>query len=204
MDTLSKDERERAKSYRFPHHKDAFVTSRTVTRTLLSGYLHCSAESIRIAYGKHGKPYLEYPCGTTLSFNLSHTADQMLIAIGNRPDLGVDIESFTGARNSADVIESSLGESELECLRAIGRLQREGVLLRYWTHKEAFLKSLGVGLSFPLPDVRVTFIDDVRTIIRACTGQLEITLYGRDVECGAGHVAALVADPSATITQFQV
>lgn len=129
----------------------------------------------------------------------------MLIAIGNHPDLGVDVELSTGTRNFANAIESSLSESGLEHLRAIGRLPREGVLLRYWSHKEALPEIVRyLSCSFPLSDVRVNLIDEVGSIMRACTGQLEITLHGREIDCRADHVASLAADPAAPITQFQV
>ena len=55
-DTLSSDERDRAKSFQFEHLKKRFCISRGLLRCFLSTYLATPPRDIDFAYGQYGKP----------------------------------------------------------------------------------------------------------------------------------------------------
>ena len=204
MELLSEDERKRAATYRFTLHRTAFVTSRSLLRTVLAGYLGCGASTIQFSYSKHGKPCVEYPDQTKIEFNLSHTADQLLIAVTSKSRIGVDIEPFDRARDFSDVIRGCLSETETRFINRAESHKATRLLLRYWTHKEAFLKALGLGLSVPLQEVEVTFLNPIGSIIRARSGVDEIVLHGFDVHCTIGHIAALVGDKLNNLIRFEM
>ncbi|MDF1677122.1 MAG: phosphopantetheine-protein transferase, partial [Legionellaceae bacterium] len=90
---LSDEEKKRADRFHFEHHQHHFRRARLMLRVLLANYLNVSPKSLTFDYGKHGKPYLpEHP---TLEFNLSHSGEYALLAVGKHHPLGIDIERFS-------------------------------------------------------------------------------------------------------------
>ncbi len=200
-DVLSEDEKQRASRYRFSEHRAAFMASRSATRTLLAGYLNCRSRDIRFGYGPFGKPVIAQP-STQLTFNLSHSGNRMLIAVARELELGVDIEFEMGCRFT-DAISTSMTCSEQARIEQAPLFFREKLLLRYWTQKEAFLKAVGVGLSFPLTSLHVEFHGAGKTTIRAIEPTRSICLYGQEIDCGRSYIGALVVDPAVSLCHFQ-
>jgi len=59
LESLSKDERARAKGFRFERDRRRFIVARGLLRMLLGRYLGMSPANLRFGYGPHGKPYLK-------------------------------------------------------------------------------------------------------------------------------------------------
>jgi 4'-phosphopantetheinyl transferase len=113
---------------------------------LLRGYTPDGAVP-RLERGPHGKPFAaDLP---DLEFNLSHTGSQVLLACARRQALGVDIEPET-RRFSAGLARRFFAPREAAALDRLPEPLRHAAFLRLWTHKEALLKALGVGLHFGL------------------------------------------------------
>ena len=55
---LSRDERERARRFRFDRERDRFVVGRGLLRLLLGRYVDADAAELRFEYGRHKKPAL--------------------------------------------------------------------------------------------------------------------------------------------------
>ncbi|WP_232220683.1 4'-phosphopantetheinyl transferase family protein [Legionella tunisiensis] len=89
---LDSTEQARAKRYYFPHHQRRFTVARAMLRLILSRYLKQDASQLTFIYGKHGKPQVEN--SLQLEFNLSHSRDLALLAIGRQFPIGIDLEFF--------------------------------------------------------------------------------------------------------------
>ena len=87
---LSPDEITRAQRFKFPRHQHRFIAARGMLRQLLARYLQQSAADIVFQYTPQGKPHLQ--ANAAIYFNVSHSNDWALYAIGTHPLLGIDIE----------------------------------------------------------------------------------------------------------------
>ena len=88
-DLLSASERERAAQFHFDKDRDRYVAARSILRQLIGRYEQASPEGIQFTYNTYGKPALE---GSSLRFNVSHSADLVLLAFTRNKNIGVDVE----------------------------------------------------------------------------------------------------------------
>jgi 4'-phosphopantetheinyl transferase len=156
---LSDDERERATRLVLASKRRQAVRARAALRRVLAGYRDVEPSELRFAYGEHGKPTLAEDGPT---FNLSHSHALGLLAVVREPcELGVDIEHARPGRDFAAIAEHFFAPEEAQwLLRRLDTPAGVAGFYRIWTHKEAYLKALGTGLSFgsrgfalALPDV---------------------------------------------------
>ena len=79
-------------------------------RNLLAQMLNQPPEKLRIQKTGHGKPYLaDHP---ELAFNLSHSADSLIIAVGWNCQLGADIEICKQRINLSGLVDKCFAEEE--------------------------------------------------------------------------------------------
>jgi 4'-phosphopantetheinyl transferase len=153
---LSPDELERADRMRLEHLRDRFVVSRGRQREILAAYLSQPPDQLQFEYGDVGKPRLAAPSTPgTLQFNLSNSHEVALLAISRGRELGVDIEYLDRRTNNESIARRYFADSEKRALAALPPSERREAFFRCWTRKEAVLKGLGVGLTFPLDRVEV-------------------------------------------------
>ena len=91
----------------------------------------------------NGQPQLP---GTGYATSLSHSGDQVAIAIGRALAIGVDIEQSPPRAGLRDLAAMLCTPDEAAALAQLPHFQREPALLALWTRKEALLKAFGVGL----------------------------------------------------------
>ena len=96
-----------------------------------------------IACDSRGKPF--FPQRQEICFNLSHCRGLAVCGISAFP-LGVDCESIRSLREG--VLRRSFAPEEV--LAVMESPQPDETFFRFWTLKEAFVKALGVGISYPL------------------------------------------------------
>lgn len=72
------------------NRQQAFIISRGIIKQIISMYLGNSPATIEIFYTSYMKPYLK---NQFLYFNISHSADLVLIALARKP-VGIDIEKL--------------------------------------------------------------------------------------------------------------
>jgi 4'-phosphopantetheinyl transferase len=159
---LSPDEIARAGRFHFEKDRIHFTQCRSALRALLAGYLAIPSAEIRFEYLTSGKPQLAAEQNSrALQFNVSHSADMALIAIGSEHRLGVDIEKIRGDVDTTTLAERFFSLRERAGLQALPDHLRVPGFFACWTRKEAFLKATGEGLSFPLADFSVTTHPDL-------------------------------------------
>jgi 4'-phosphopantetheinyl transferase len=141
---------------------------------LLAGYLAIPAAEIRFEYLTSGKPQLaagQNP--SALQFNVSHSANMALIAVGSEHRLGVDIEEIRHDVDTTALAERFFSVRERAGLQALPDHLRVPAFFACWTRKEAFLKATGEGLSFPLADFSVTTHPDLEPELEEIKGSAD-------------------------------
>ncbi|MEO1134432.1 MAG: 4'-phosphopantetheinyl transferase superfamily protein [Cyanobacteria bacterium J06639_1] len=144
---LSPDERTRADRFKFSRDRDCFTVARGILRTLLGRYLRRSPRAIKFAYGEYGKPELADHPTSTIHFNLSHSGEMALWAVGRHAPVGIDIERVRSDYPGEAIAKRFFSAFECEQLDQIPNALKSEAFFRCWTRKEAFVKALGGGLA---------------------------------------------------------
>jgi 4'-phosphopantetheinyl transferase len=158
--SLSPDEWERARRFRFERHRRRYVVGRGALRALLGGYLGVAPREVAFSYGPRGKPFLAGPAATAsgLSFNLSNSHELALVGFLRGPEIGVDVEFLKPMPDLEQIAERFFSESERVALRRLPAPQKPEGFFNCWTRKEAYLKAVGEGLAAPLDSFDVTLL----------------------------------------------
>ena len=156
---LSYDEFVRARRFRFPVHRNRFVSRRGILRCLLGAYLQISPADVILENTEFGKPLLARRHNTNLRFNFSVSEDLALYAITRGRDIGVDLEYIKPAISHESVAEQFFAAREVAQLRAIPKGQQPAAFFDCWVRKEAYIKARGMGLSLALDSFEVSFGD---------------------------------------------
>jgi phosphopantetheinyl transferase len=126
-ENLPRAERERAAAMRSADARRRWVAARWALRETLGRYLERDPAAIELRFGERGKPMLAESAGS-LRFNLSHSGELALIAIGGEREVGIDVQLI--GKRPADFYAD-------------------------WARHEAIAKCHGTGLWAPLPDATV-------------------------------------------------
>ncbi len=143
---LNKTELIRANRYYFDRHRRRFTIARASLRLILGRYLHEEGKQLIFSYGTHGKPQVNH--SKALQFNLSHSGELALLAIGYQLPLGIDLEFFS-ARPYEGIAKNLFSERELQTFLDLPTFLKPRVFFHIWSQKEAFIKASGLGLSYP-------------------------------------------------------
>ncbi len=190
---LSGEEQRRAQRL-FQPVRRRYIACWGQVRWLLGACLDLAPASIEFVRGQWGKPYLLGACG--LAFNLSHSQDRMLLAVGRDRALGVDVEVIRPLANLERLARRCLAPSEWDAWRNLPEGERVRAFFRFWTLKEALAKACGRGLglgiqhcAFALGAAGASLL----TVPKACAPAASWTVYELG---GGGEVcAALCARP---------
>jgi 4'-phosphopantetheinyl transferase len=140
----------------FPDDARRFTAARAALREVLATELGTQPAAVAFDYGVHGKPALARPWTGALAFNLSHSGEIALIALTRRGDVGVDIERHRDMAFQDGLVRRYFSAAENAAYFALPPAEREIRFFDLWTCKEALVKALGQGLSFPLKAFDVT------------------------------------------------
>jgi 4'-phosphopantetheinyl transferase len=148
---LSSDELQRLWQFVSDKARRSYFVGRVALRLLLSKYLELDPGKIGFVYGANGKPRMIAAPGDTarLAFNLSHTADLIVIAVSTAP-VGIDVERIDVEINYEALQHHVMTECEKRNLSKYQEEHKREEFIRCWTRKEAILKLWGVGLTGPL------------------------------------------------------
>jgi 4'-phosphopantetheinyl transferase len=141
---LSDEETLKAQTFKLPTLRDRFIAARGLLRETLAGYLAVDPAVLTFVSGPYGKPAL---LDEALYFNISHTADSLLIAVANFPDIGIDIEAVKLRRNFDSLAQRCFSEREYRGWCGLPAEMQAEVFYRLWTKKEAFVKAVGRGIA---------------------------------------------------------
>ncbi|EOQ62164.1 hypothetical protein F935_02952 [Acinetobacter calcoaceticus ANC 3811] len=143
---LSSAEKLRYDQYH-PKAARLFLISRVLVKTVLADKLGISPYEIKLQLHPNGKPFVQG--SKAVYFNLTHSADVIILAVTEEGEIGVDIEQvdpeFEWRR-----VDSVLQLSEIEWIKEKELTDSSSVYQRFfqiWTLKEAYIKCTGEGMS---------------------------------------------------------
>lgn len=205
---LSSDEKDKADRFRFSDDRRRFIMARGTLRHLLARELNQSPAQVTFCYGTYGKPSvstLEKPLSQTRSgrdgsfhFNLSHSGEIALCALGHRRAVGIDIEQVRILQRLDGMIQRTLVASEQQQVRA--QTDPARTFLQHWTCKEAYLKAIGLGLTQPMQTVEVQ-VDPPRLlqVPEHCAEGWHLHL----IDLPQGYVGALAVEGQTQVDRHQ-
>ncbi len=149
---LSREEMDRSTRYRFEQDRLRFVIRRGILRQLLSRYTEIKPSDIEYSINPHGKPSLLHH---QLLFSVSHSQDRIAYALSKDQEIGVDIEQVRPMPDLAQLAKTWFSLEECAKLFSVDPSQQLESFYHIWTQKEAFIKAIGEGLTYPLMDFSV-------------------------------------------------
>ncbi len=144
---LSIGERKQARSYYTKLLTDRYVISHGILRYILSYYTKQPAHSLKFINNRYGKPFLK---DSNIQFNMSHSYNMVYYIVAHNYKVGIDIEFHD---NTLDVMELSnlvLTPKEITLLESFSIEERYKTFYTLWARKEALVKAIGKGLSYPI------------------------------------------------------
>ena len=149
---MSRSEHARGDGFHFDVDRNRFVAARGALRRILSRYAPVAPEQWQFAVNAFGRPHIAGPLPDAdgLTFNLSHTARMIVVAVGRHCRRGVDAETTAQPPVGLEIADRFFAADEARDLRAQPAHLRQRRFMEYWTLKEAYTKARGEGLSVPL------------------------------------------------------
>ena len=179
--------------------QEHFSVGRACLRALLGRASGLDPHSLTIASGVHGKPELSSSNGSSVSFNVAHSKDTILIVLARNGLVGVDVEHFDRSTDIMEVAQYNFTANESSSLAAIADPQaRLKTFYRYWTRKEAVLKADGRGLIASLASFDIPFASVSRHPVRVSdsTEDQGKLFFVSDLSLGIEAAAALAVESS--------
>lgn len=131
----------RSQKYHFEKDSNSFIIRRALLKMVLAEYIGLHANQITIAIHKNKKPYL--PSHPSVFFNVSHTTEYALVAIGDSP-IGVDVEKVDQEHDYSDTLKHLFNKVDRDILASASNPKR--TFFTFWTRKEAIVKATGKGI----------------------------------------------------------
>jgi 4'-phosphopantetheinyl transferase len=148
---LDESERDRAERSRTDAFKRRQIVAQGALRQILARYTGMAPAAIRFERNAHGKPRLAGSAPDRgWAFNVSHSEDQALIAIGRDITLGIDLEVHRPNRDLEGLVRYCFAPEEQDYWRSLPEAERSRTFFEVWTAKEAFVKAVGRGLGLGL------------------------------------------------------
>ena len=151
---LAPDEESRAGKFRFAKDRRNFIAARGMLRVLLGKYLETNPAEISFEYSRFGKPGIAN--SNALRFNITHSQNIALFAFTKKFTIGIDVEFVNPDIEVKDIAKKFFSTNEIMNLLALPVKQQALGFFNCWTRKEAFIKAVGEGLSFPLDKFEVS------------------------------------------------
>lgn len=182
---------DQVKSDRFFFERDRarFIASHAFLWQILSLYCGKEAQTFPLEFGSQGKPRLR----GGPEFNLSHSENLVLLAIGGDQPVGVDVERVRFMPDAIDIAKLYFTKREYEALHRLSYKEQTETFFCYWTRKEACLKAVGYGLSLPLDSFEVLLSTHESTCIGTSRARMTpfIELSLHSILPSPGYIGAL-------------
>jgi 4'-phosphopantetheinyl transferase len=145
---LSQEERAKAAHFVFDRDRQRYVQTHGIVRRILADYSGIDAATLTFIRNRHGKPHLAgRPNGQDLQFSLSHSGNCCLVAVRLDHPVGVDVENVRELPQAAEIAQRYFTADEVRFILALPGEAQRNAFFDLWTHKEAIVKGLGVGLA---------------------------------------------------------
>lgn len=194
LNLLSTDEKKRAKRYHFVRDQKKYIIARGILRKILSCYVEHHPRELLIKYNSYGKPFLVG--NQSLFFNVSHSDNLVLYGFTKIHRIGVDIERLKPIENLDQIVDYYFTIIEKDQFARLPPHMRNDAFFRWWTLKEAYVKSKGKGLSLPLNEFSVSFMpgEKVRLIESKDDKYFYKNWFLNTIKTKAGYIAAIAVE----------
>lgn len=147
---MNNEKQHRVDRLRFDVDKKRTVAGEMLARKAISEWCNVAVEKVIFDKSEYGKPYA---VGLDVEFNISHSGDIVVCAVGNSP-VGIDVEEI----RPIDLKVAKRICTDDELIYLFGYIPTEQdfvyttdieVLTRFfklWTKKEAYAKWVGIGI----------------------------------------------------------
>ena len=200
---LTSQELQQAQEFRFHQGRERFILGRGMMRHVLAHWLRIPATEVVFRFTGHGKPHLA-DAASDVQFNLSHSGDLILLAVTRGVQLGVDIERRREIKRRDQIAQGILAAKELKEYEALSEPERQSAFFTIWTRKEAIIKAVGRGLSFPLTELEVSFDAEPRLLRYGKTTGTNVPWHLSNVACPKEYVASLATGEPVTAAPLRV
>ena len=165
---LTNVELERYQRYQFDRHRKQLLLGRMLIRSVLSRYIETiEPASWQFQYNDYGKPSIhKAQQSIPLFFNLSHSANRLILAVAGFSELGVDIEACLKPRRVERIADRYFSKQEAKELLSLDKAEQLSRFYDLWTLKEAYIKACGLGLAIPLQQFTYSFLDAEKLAIQ--------------------------------------
>ena len=160
LSLLCEQELEQYRRFHFAEDRQRYLVSHALLRNVLSRYVDLDPAEWRFSRSEHGKPEIANPGIPALQFNLTHTAGLAGCVVSFSDACGIDAEKIAKRHNPVGVAKRMFSEAETRELEQLeGQAYLEHFFTR-WTLREAYVKALGIGISFPTRKLTFTVNKD--------------------------------------------
>jgi len=167
-DILSPQESSRYRRFLFEDDGHRYLIAHALLRKTLSKYADLAPADWTFVPGIHGRPEITNPGVPAIRFNLTHTNGLVGCVVTLENDCGIDAEELISRHNLEGIANRMFSaEESLELHKLKGAPQLDYFFTR-WTLREAYVKALGIGISFPMRKLcfRVYGDDSIRAAFR--------------------------------------
>lgn len=145
---LSLEEKKRAARFRCEINRKRYEVSHGAIRVILGSYLRREPQSVRFELSETGKPgLLGAPGEPMISFNISHSGDNLALGVTKNRRIGVDVEMISHSIDIFQIAATYFTAAEAAEIQATPAGKQAEVFFSLWTCKEAYLKAVGCGLA---------------------------------------------------------
>ena len=154
---LSPEELTTTGKFHFQKDRNRFIASHSLLRVLIGSYLDCDPALLEFSHNSYGKPLLMMKrVFDPIYFNMSGSGDRAAYAFTRLGEIGIDIEKMCQDFATEEVAEKFFSDHEVSVFRSLPESDKIEAFYNCWTRKEAFIKAVGEGLSYPLKDFDVS------------------------------------------------
>ena len=151
---LSNQEKMQAEKFINKPLRDRYVMSHGLLRYLLSFYIGSEPHEIQYSVNPFGKPFLK-ESSSRVQFNMSHSKDYAAYIIALDCQVGIDIEWKDKSINFEEISDFVLSPGETNSFHKLTPEEKFQTFYDIWTKKEAIVKAVGEGLSYPIKTIEI-------------------------------------------------
>ncbi|MBR6581208.1 MAG: 4'-phosphopantetheinyl transferase superfamily protein [Ruminococcus sp.] len=135
-------------------HSEQHSLAHSLLKDMLKGFYNIDYTEEMTKKAEQGKPYLaDYP---DVYFNISHS-EGITACMVEKSQCGIDCEKVREYR--PNVMKRAFSAKEREMIENAPENERDLLFFTVWTLKEAYIKAIGKGLSYPMNEAEF-FIED--------------------------------------------
>lgn len=153
---LSDKELESYRKLHFERDRRRYLISHCTLRIILAQYLGIAPSQVQYQYTAKGKLSLIEP--SRVYFNLAHSHDIALVAVAAHEEIGVDVEFIRPIEDIDQLARTCFSPREYMDFSQTSPSASQRAFFNGWTRKEAYIKAVGEGLSYPLDQFDVSIL----------------------------------------------